>query len=83
MGLAGSGLLPLDGNPQGRKEPTGRVMTTHPTALPREDVFHHALHGLPGLTARLAQSTVDRLVPPIDRLLAGIGMVAMVTRCDP
>jgi hypothetical protein len=80
MCLESSSLMHLHGDPHGRKEPTVVPMTTHPTPFQREDVFHHALHGLYRLASLPAQSAVFRLIQDFDHRLTLCGMLTIGSR---
>jgi hypothetical protein len=60
MCCEGFGLMQLYVDPHGGKEPPVVPMATHPAPFQCEAVLDDAWHGLYGLAALLAQSTIDR-----------------------
>jgi hypothetical protein len=80
MRFEGSGLMHLDGNPHGCKEPTGVPTITHPTPSQCEDVFDYGLHRFHGLSSWLAPSAVCRPIQDCDYLPAFRGTVTLDTR---
>jgi hypothetical protein len=75
-----SGLVYLHGGAHSGKEPTVIVMTTHPTAFQRDDVFDHALHRLHRLASLPAKSAVLGLIEDMNHLLTFHGMVMVFPR---
>jgi hypothetical protein len=78
----GSGLMQLPHDTHSRKEPTVMLITTHPTPLQRENVFHQALHRFHRLSSLLAQSAVLGPMQDCDHVLALLCMVTVFARCS-
>jgi hypothetical protein len=81
MRIEGSGLMQRHGHPHGGKEPPVVPMPTHPAPFQGEDVLDDALHGLDGLAALLAPSTIDRPIQDVEHLLSCRGLLTLLARC--